>query len=83
MNSRVRRRAKFLGEIFSLPFQRRSFVPTGLRLPQPRPAGAFVNKPHPFFNFLPDLLFAELDAHNFPRHLVARQRQGDWLLDLG
>src|SRR6478736_3041686 len=47
--------------------QRRSFVPTGLRLPQPRPAGAFVNKPHPFPNFLPDLLFAELDAHNCSR----------------
>jgi Transposase, Mutator family len=33
-------------------------------LHQPRPAGAFVNKPHPSFQLLPDLLFAELDAHN-------------------
>jgi hypothetical protein len=30
--------------------QRRSSVPAGLRLPQPRPIGAFVNKPYHFSN---------------------------------
>src|SRR6478672_11106273 len=62
--------------------QRRSFVPTGLRLPQPRPAGAFVNKPHPFPNFLPDLLFAELDAHNLAK-VPAPDRPGQlWQSDI-
>jgi hypothetical protein len=45
--------------------QRRSYIPSGLRLPQPRPAGAFVNKPYHFSQPLPDLPFAELDAHNW------------------
>ena len=36
----------------------------GLRLPQPRPAGAFMNKPHTLPELLPNLLFAEVDSHN-------------------
>ena len=43
--------------------QRRSFFPAGLRLPQPRPAGVY-EQASPFFQLLPDLLFAELDVHN-------------------
>ena len=44
--------------------QRRSCVPAGLRLPQPRPTGAFVNKPYPFSNSYLISLLLKLDAHN-------------------
>jgi hypothetical protein len=48
--------------------------PTGLRLAQPRPTGAFLNKPYPF-SPTPDLIpfFAELDAYNYvPFRLPSR-----------
>jgi hypothetical protein len=59
----------FTNRLLWLGRQRRSHAPTGLRLPQPCPAGAFENKPNPSSQLLPDIPFAELDARNTPSTL--------------
>ena len=59
--------------------QRRSSVPAGLRLPQPRPTGAFVNKPYHFPNsYLTSLLLnlTHTTKVNAPDQACGRKLRG-------